>query len=243
MRAHLDDGTDEGFERWENVLELRSLAVDAPQEDSEEAPASARLTLAAFLEQIALVSDQDTLTEDLNAPVLLTLHAAKGLEFPAVFLVGLDEGLLPHYRSLDEPEAMAEERRLFYVGLTHAQDRVFLVRAFRRRSFGSGGMTEPSRFLDDLPGDRVQGAPAPARARAAYDRQTRWEAPLPSPPEARYRAGMRVAHAAFGEGLVLESELDRDDEIVTIQFAGIGVKRLAVSLAPLAVLEGGGGAG
>ena len=225
-KAFLDDGTEEGAERWENILELRGLAADDPD-----------LTLAAFLEQVALVSDQDTLTEDMNAPVLLTLHAAKGLQFPAVFIVGLDEGLLPHYRSLDDSEAMAEERRLLYVGLTRAQDRVFLVRAFRRHSFGTGGVCEPSRFLDDIPGDRVEGSPWPTRARAAYERQTRWEPAPAAAPEARYRAGMRVAHAAFGDGIVLESELDREDEIVTIQFEASGVKRLAASLAPLNVLD------
>ena len=225
-KAFLDDGTDEGTERWENILELRGLAAEDPD-----------LSLAAFLEQVALVSDQDTLTEDMNAPVLLTLHAAKGLEFPAVFIVGLDEGLLPHYRSLDDSEAMAEERRLFYVGLTRAQDRLFLVRAFRRHSFGTGGVCEPSRFLDDIPGDRVEGSPWPTRARAAYERQTRWEPASSVPPEPRFRPGMRVAHAAFGEGLVLESQLDRDDEIITIQFEGGAVKRLAASLAPLNVLD------
>ena len=184
---------------------------------------------------MALVSDQDTLTEDMNAPVLLTLHAAKGLEFPAVFIVGLDEGLLPHYRSLDDSEAMAEERRLLYVGITRARDRLFLLRAFRRHSFGTGGVCEPSRFLDDLPADRVEGTSAPTRARAVYERQTRWEPAPMTRPEPRYRAGMRVAHAAFGDGVVLESELDREDEIVTIQFP-VGVKRLAASLAPLDIL-------
>jgi DNA helicase-2/ATP-dependent DNA helicase PcrA len=231
-RRFLDDGSDEGAERWENVIELRGLAGEEPGTDPN-APAS--LDLATFLEQVALVSDQDTLTEDMNAPVLLTLHAAKGLEFPAVFIVGLDEGLLPHYRSLDESEAMAEERRLLYVGITRAKDRLFLLRAFRRHSFGTGGVCEPSRFLDDLPADRVEGTSGPTRARAIYERQTRWEPAAVAPPEPRYRAGMRVAHAAFGDGVVLQSELDREDEIVTIQFPA-GVKRLAASLAPLNIL-------
>jgi DNA helicase-2/ATP-dependent DNA helicase PcrA len=235
-RRFLDDGSDEGAERWENVLELRGLAAESTVGESDaELTASPALDLAAFLEQVALVSDQDTLTEDMNAPVLLTLHAAKGLEFPAVFIVGLDEGLLPHYRSLDDSEAMAEERRLLYVGITRARDRLFLLRAFRRHSFGTGGVCEPSRFLDDLPADRVEGTSAPTRARAAYERQTRWEPAPVSPPEPRYRAGMRVAHAAFGDGVVLQSELDREDEIVTIQFP-VGVKRLAASLAPLDIL-------
>ncbi len=238
-RRFLDDGSDEGAERWENVLELRGLAAEGPAAGDEAVDEGARadpeLGLAMFLEQVALVSDQDTLTEDMNAPVLLTLHAAKGLEFPAVFIVGLDEGLLPHYRSLDDSEAMAEERRLLYVGITRARDRLFLLRAFRRHSFGTGGVCEPSRFLDDLPADRLEGTSAPTRARAAYERQTRWEPAAVSPPEPHYRAGMRVAHAAFGEGVVLESELDREDEIVTIRFP-VGVKRLAASLAPLNVL-------
>ena len=90
------------------------------------------LGLVEFLQQVALVSDQDTLTDSLNAPTLLTLHASKGLEFPIVFIIGLDEGELPHYRSQDDPDAMAEERRLFYVGLTRAQDRVILLRAFKQ---------------------------------------------------------------------------------------------------------------
>jgi DNA helicase-2/ATP-dependent DNA helicase PcrA len=229
-RRFLDDGSDEGAERWENVLELRGLTGDGAAAGGEST-----IDLATFLEQVALVSDQDTLSEDMNAPVLLTLHAAKGLEFPAVFIVGLDEGLLPHYRSLDDGEAMAEERRLLYVGITRARDRLFLVRAFRRHSFGTGGVCEPSRFLDDLPADRVEGASAPTRARAAYDRQTRWEPAPVAPAEPRYRPGMRVAHAAFGDGVVLQSELDREDEIVTIQFP-VGVKRLAASLAPLNIL-------
>ena len=117
----------------------------AVTEEFEEIP------LARFLEEIALVSDQDTLTEKLDAPVLLTLHAAKGLEFPVVFIVGLDDGLLPHVRSMDDPEAMAEERRLFYVGITRAMDRLYLVRAFRRSAGAGGGLMDPSRFLRDIP--------------------------------------------------------------------------------------------
>ncbi|MCJ7513256.1 MAG: UvrD-helicase domain-containing protein, partial [Anaerolineales bacterium] len=124
-RGYVDDGTEEGAERWGNVLELRNLAAEFTD-----------LDLSAFLESVALVSDQDTLTEEQNAPTLLTLHAAKGLEFPVVFIVGLEEGLLPHQRSLDDKEALDEERRLFYVGITRSMDHLFLVRAFRRRVGG-----------------------------------------------------------------------------------------------------------
>ncbi|MGH2628002.1 MAG: ATP-dependent helicase [Anaerolineales bacterium] len=226
-RAHIDDGTEEGAGRWENVMELRSVAAEFPEQG-----------LAGFLEQVALVSDQDTLTESVDAPTLLTLHAAKGLEFPVVFLVGLDEGILPHQRSFDDSEAMAEERRLFYVGITRAKDRLYLVRAFRRRSFGTSGVTDPSRFLDDVPADVLEGSLTPShdRQEAIFRRQTRWD-PAPAVVEAHFRAGMRVVHPTFGEGVVMEARLERDDEEVTVAFPGMGVKRLAASLAGLRVLE------
>jgi DNA helicase-2/ATP-dependent DNA helicase PcrA len=225
-RGYLDDGTQEGAERWDNVLQLRAAA----QEFDETG-------LSAFLEQVALVSDQDTLTDSVNAPTLLTVHAAKGLEFPVVFLIGLDDGTFPHQRSFPDAEAMAEERRLFYVGITRAKDRLYMVRAFRRAQYGSSGVTDPSRFLNDIPIDLIAG-PAPShqtRDQASFARQTRWE-PQPEPAP-RYRAGMRVAHPIFGEGLVLESRLASGDEEVTIQFEGPGLKRLAASLARLEILE------
>ncbi|MFQ5942502.1 MAG: ATP-dependent helicase [Anaerolineales bacterium] len=219
-RAYL--GRDE--DRWANVMELRGVA----QEFSE-------LGLVEFLQQVALVSDQDTLTESQNAPTLLTLHAAKGLEFPIVFIVGLDEGELPHYRSQDDPEAMAEERRLFYVGLTRAQDRVILLRAFRRRARGVSSMTDPSRFLNDLPTDMLEGDLIGMRtpAQAAYARETSWQASAPT--KAHFQAGMRVIHPQFGEGVVLETQLEYDDEEVTVNFEEFGVKHLVASMANLQI--------
>ncbi|MCE1255164.1 MAG: UvrD-helicase domain-containing protein, partial [Anaerolineae bacterium] len=136
LQPYIDDGTDEGTDRWGNVQELRKLAYDYQERG-----------LVEFLENLALVSDQDTIVENSSAPTLLTLHAAKGLEFGQVFITGLDEGLLPHSRSVDDPEEMAEERRLFYVGLTRAKDKVYLVRADQRSTYGSFEASEPSRFL------------------------------------------------------------------------------------------------
>ena len=114
-------------------------------------------TLTEFLETVALISDQDTLSEGKNAPTLLTLHAAKGLEFGAVFIIGLDDGILPHSRSFDEPEAMEEERRLFYVGITRAKDRLYLLRALRRGGRGFSEETIPSRYLEDIPPELLAG--------------------------------------------------------------------------------------
>jgi DNA helicase-2/ATP-dependent DNA helicase PcrA len=225
---YLDDGSEEGEERWANVLELRGAAQDFSE-----------MGLTTFLEHIALVSDQDTLTESLNAPSLLTLHAAKGLEFPVVFIIGLDEGVLPHQRSFDDPEAMAEERRLFYVGITRTMDRLYLLRAFRRRQAGSSRLSEPSRFLDDLPPELIDGTLPKAMAwdQVSYQRQTRWEAPLKTPVKSRYHAGMRVRHSRFGEGIVQETTMDFEDEEVTVEFESAGTKRLVASLARLTVLD------
>jgi DNA helicase-2/ATP-dependent DNA helicase PcrA len=227
-RGYIEDGTEEGKDRWDNVMELRGLADELGQMD-----------LTTFLEHVALVSDQDTLTEAQNAPVLLTLHAAKGLEFKVVFIVGLDEEVLPHQRSFDDVEAMEEERRLFYVGITRCKDRLFLVRSLRRRLSGIASVCDPSRFLMDLPaelleGDLVRGITA---AQALYSRQTTWKRDYAEPVQARYRAGMRVRHATFGEGVVLETKVDRGDEEVTVVFEGQGIKRLVASLAGLEVLD------
>jgi DNA helicase-2/ATP-dependent DNA helicase PcrA len=226
-RQYLDDGTDEGVERWENLQELRRVAYDMGE-----------LELTTFLEQVALVSDQDTLTEELNAPTLLTLHSAKGLEFPVVFIIGLDDGVLPHQRSFDDVEAMAEERRLFYVGVTRAQDRLYLTRAFRRRMAGPSTLSEPSRFLLDLPPERIDGdVPGPHNwIESAYREQTTWgSTPKPSL-DPRFKAGMRVLHPTFGEGIVISTQMDFDDEEVTIEFEGAGLKHLVASMANLEVL-------
>jgi len=247
-RDFLLDGSEEGDERWANVLELRGVA-----QEFKDAP------LAEFLEQLALVSDQDTVAEEGKAPILLTLHAAKGLEFPVVFMVGLDEGILPHQRSFDDPEAMHEERRLMYVGMTRAKDRLYLLRAFRRSSYGDSSVTEASRFLYDIPDHLLTGQKPTKQIRSseAYKRATSWETPEPARgqrvvgrsislntgnsaprPEPRYRTGQRVKHASFGEGIVIESRGSGEDEEVTVAFEGMGIKRLVASMANLQLLKG-----
>ncbi len=239
-REYLQDGSEEGSERWENVQELRKLAY-------EYAPAG----LIAFLEGLALVSDQDTLPEKIDAPTLLTLHAAKGLEFSQVFIVGLDEGLLPHSRSREDPEEMAEERRLFYVGLTRAKDRLYLVRAAQRTSFGSFEYSELSRFVNDIPSELVkrQGMQISLPRRDADWQSARWQGTTlaPSPPpssaktgggEVRFRPAMRVRHPLWGEGMVLDSRWQDEDETVDVIFEGVGFKRLVASMARLEILGG-----
>jgi DNA helicase-2/ATP-dependent DNA helicase PcrA len=167
-QRHLQDGTEEGEERWANVRELRTKAQNYDELATESA-------LAAFLEDVSLVQDVDQLDDNGGvgeAVTLITLHAAKGLEYPYVFLVGLEEGMLPHSRSVDDPKQLEEERRLFYVGITRAMRGLYLVRAFRRTMYGNSSTSAASRFLIDVPqplalvthapgaGSRHPGAPA-----------------------------------------------------------------------------------
>jgi DNA helicase-2/ATP-dependent DNA helicase PcrA len=162
-RDYLDDGTSEGEERWENIMEFRN----ASSENSD-------VMLSEFLEQVALVSEADNLEETPNATTLLTLHAAKGLEFPIVFLTGLEDGLLPHSRSLDDGEELAEERRLLYVGLTRAKDRVYLSHAFRRTFYGDSSVSVPSRFLNDIPQELTEGRSPSVRRQQSGRRVSSW---------------------------------------------------------------------
>jgi DNA helicase-2/ATP-dependent DNA helicase PcrA len=138
-RAYIQDKED-GEERWENIMELRNVAAEYNDFDTEEA-------LTAFLEKVSLVSDIDELDETADTVTLITLHQAKGLEFPAVFIVGLEEGILPHRKSFDDPEQMEEERRLCYVGITRAKKHLYLLRSYRRSLFGGSTANPPSRFL------------------------------------------------------------------------------------------------
>ncbi|MBM3948326.1 MAG: AAA family ATPase [SAR202 cluster bacterium] len=147
-KAHVLDEAEQGEERWENVQELRSTAKDYVEMPSNEG-------LTAFLERLALVSDTDNLQDRSDAITLITLHQAKGLEFSAVFIVGMEEGILPHSRSMESQEEMEEERRLCYVGVTRAKERLYLLRAFRRGFRGGSEPNLPSRFLADIPKEAI----------------------------------------------------------------------------------------
>ncbi|HJX62123.1 MAG TPA: UvrD-helicase domain-containing protein [Dehalococcoidia bacterium] len=234
-RFLLEDATD-GEERWDNVQELRAVATQY----DELAPAEA---LARFLEDAALITDVDEYDEKADAVTLITLHAAKGLEFPVVFIVGTEEGLLPHMRSFDDPNQMEEERRLCYVGMTRAQRRLYLVRAFRR---SLGGHNPPSRFLADIPPHLVTARERPVANVHFHSRVSvhaepvegteRDEEAAEAPPVDvdAFRAGDRVRHVKFGEGIVVSCQESSGDLLVTVAFKGdAGLKRLLASFAAL----------
>ncbi len=234
--ALAQEDTLESQDRLENLAELLSAAAD--YEAREEQP-----TLAGFLDRVSLLSELDVAKGD--APVvLMTLHSAKGLEFESVFLVGLEEGSLPHSRSQDSSEALEEERRLCYVGMTRARERLYLSWAQSRQVFGQRRLNQPSRFLDEIPRQRLEATggsdqephrrPQPGRGRRS------WSAPdpdLPPLPEgAALRPGARVRHPLFGVGTVLRAEGSGEDLKLTVSFPGAGAKRLVARYAGLELL-------
>ena len=210
--------------RQENLEELIAAAEDYTHAEAEP-------TLEGFLDGIALMSDVDELKEAEARVTLMTLHSAKGLEFPAVFITGLEEGVFPHARSMNDPDEIEEERRLCYVGITRAKERLSLSWALHRRIHGYG-VGEPSRFLREMPENqllplnagRVQEPSMPARPVERYE---------PEEESWPIRVGARVRHARFGEGLVVGVERDGSDTIVTVGFASVGRKRLSMQYAQL----------
>ena len=224
---------EDGDDRWENIVELRSVASEYDDLNPEEA-------LAAFLEKVSLVSDIDELDEKVDAVTLITLHQAKGLEFPVVFIVGLEEGILPHRKSFDDPEQMEEERRLCYVGITRAKERLYLLRSYRRSLFGGSTANPPSRFLQDIsphlisPKGLWEDSSTP-EVSPTFDLNS--EFPPSGPDTLALKVGDHVRHSKFGFGIVMNCFYTRDDQELTVAFEEAGVKKLLASLAPLEKID------
>ena len=239
--AMLREDKERGEERMENLQELRASAEQFS--GSEE-----RGQLSDFLENVALVSDVDGLQGgddsdiDADAITLITLHQAKGLEYDAVFLVGLEDGILPHSRSVEDPAQIEEERRLLYVGMTRARKRLYMFRAFQRRFHGQSGSQMASRFLLEIPESLITTQNIRGHSRVA-DRipdpmWTKRAASTPAPRPATRSAdeflpGEKVRHGVFGEGVVVSSSGSGSDTQLTVAFVGEGVKRLMLSFAPI----------
>jgi DNA helicase-2/ATP-dependent DNA helicase PcrA len=249
-----EEGTEEAMNRVENIRELLTAAEES-QERGEH--------LRDFLDHAALVSDQDSYDE--QSPItLMTLHTAKGLEFPVVFIMGLEDGLFPHSRSIGDANQLEEERRLFYVGMTRAEEKLYLSSARYRRYFGNADqqVSEPSRFLAEIPQELVEDA-GESRRRPAVQYQgstynsvdavtralgggTRQPATAPStaakPAPGRkssggkWTMGTRIRHPRFGNGTILRTEGEGDDLKLTISFMSHGLKKMIAKYAELEVV-------
>jgi DNA helicase-2/ATP-dependent DNA helicase PcrA len=258
------DGSIEAQGRAENLAELLGVArefEEAVAEAGEEA------TTSAFLESVSLVADADELDPDESSVVLMTLHTAKGLEFDAVFMIGMEDGVFPHLRSLGEPDELEEERRLCYVGITRARRRLYLSHAWSRMLFGSTQYNPPSRFLKEVPEHLTALSEASrSRGRSGRDRiveaarrgpggagaalgSGRWRpspasgrrSPTPARTSGAERLGLSVGddvvHGKWGEGVVLEIVGAGDGAEAVVRFPDYGEKRLLLAWAPLKKVE------
>jgi DNA helicase-2/ATP-dependent DNA helicase PcrA len=233
------EGTIEAESRIENLQELVSAAREFTERSEDK-------TLQAFLDSVALIADIDLMAEGSGAVTLMTLHSAKGLEFPVVFMTGMEEGVFPHSRSLTGDEELEEERRLCYVGMTRARERLFLTTAFSRRLFQNANFNLPSRFLDEIPvnlieqvdglGER-QETGIRGRGSGASDFASRTSGRHAEEDEVfvdHLQVGMRVRHPEWGIGTIRERIGEGEDLKVVVTFAGVGRKKLAAAFAQLA---------
>jgi DNA helicase-2/ATP-dependent DNA helicase PcrA len=226
------DDTNDGRSRVENLQELVGVA-----REFENNPETSS-TLEDFLANIALVSDLDALEPDASYVTLMTLHGAKGLEFPIVFLTGLEEGVFPHNRALIDESEMEEERRLAYVGMTRAMDRVYLSFASRRMLFGSVQPRQRSRFINEMPSVEVIGGlqdpvQRPQRPAAGTWAQVAVHANAGAGVGLNLVPGDRVRHGSWGDGIVVDAKAGGGDGLLTIDFASVGRKMVMLKYAPL----------
>ena len=249
LLTELEASTDPQDEvRVENLKELVSASMEYEERPFEELGEDEEISLSGFLEKVSLVADADEIPdgEDHGGVVtLMTLHTAKGLEFPTVFLTGMEDGIFPHARTLDDPKEIEEERRLAYVGLTRAEKRLYISRAEYRLTFGSPKYNPGSRFLDEIPSELIEwkndsrsksssGSSAIRRSRVATT----------APPRATGKkssamvleVGQRVSHDTFGLGTVVALAGEGDKSEATINFGQYGDKRLLLRYAPVVVL-------
>ncbi|MGL5880251.1 MAG: 3'-5' exonuclease, partial [Xenococcaceae cyanobacterium] len=230
--GYVDDlknkGTEEADNRVENILELYN-AISQFQEDSEDT------SLTSFLANASLASDLDNLEEGQEKVSLMTLHSAKGLEFPIVFLVGLEQGLFPHSRSLNDPMALEEERRLCYVGITRAQEQLFITYTRERRLWGSREAAIPSQFLQELPKELISSNVSQATKYRQVERSTKIANTNSNNTNniQTWSVGDRVLHNAFGEGEVTHLLGSGRKQNLAIKFSGLGQKIIDPRIAPI----------
>jgi DNA helicase-2/ATP-dependent DNA helicase PcrA len=236
LRLFKEEGSMESLSRADNIRELLTAIAEFSSMSGNN------VRLEAFLQRISLTMDIDTWDDRANAVTLMTLHSAKGLEFPVVFITGLEEGLFPLSRSLSDPADLEEERRLFYVGATRAQEKLFLSWARSRRRFGENPRNVKSRFLKELDLSFVHcESDAVFQPSLSTRQQTYYSDPMPdyegeSQEPCEFNIGMRVAHPTFGKGHILSIDGHRGNIKVVVLFDQAGKKRLVLPYAKLEIL-------
>jgi DNA helicase-2/ATP-dependent DNA helicase PcrA len=239
--AHLrGEATEEAISRIENVEELITVITEY-----QANPQIEDKTLEGFLDRVALVSDVDNYHDRWDRVSLMTLHCAKGLEFPLVFLTGLEEGLFPHHRKGEDREELEEERRLCYVGMTRAKKKLFLLHAKERSIFGAQRVCVPSRFLDEIPDDLVIKEVSPNLDRHPFVGElppdlceTTYETTFDDLDEIpTVRVGQRVRHPKFGEGIIQYCEGKREKQRIIVHFSSVGAKTLSLQFAHLEFIQ------
>jgi DNA helicase-2/ATP-dependent DNA helicase PcrA len=222
------DDSAEARARLENLQELIGVARDY-EANSEGAGA-----LEDFLANVALISDLDALDGDVSYITLMTMHSAKGLEFPIVFMTGLEEGVFPHTRALTDNDDLEEERRLAYVGVTRAMDRLFLSYAMRRSLFGNTFSHPKSRFIEEMPSlDHIGVVQSTTRPQGGRWREVAIHESAGAGINMNLKAGDKVRHPKWGEGTVVDAVGAGGDGLLTINFPNVGQKMLMLKYAPL----------
>jgi DNA helicase-2/ATP-dependent DNA helicase PcrA len=246
QKSYEEEDTVEAQSRIENIKELLSVALEFEAKNEEQ-------SLEDFLANVSLVADIDNMDENGDYVVLMTLHSAKGLEFPTVFMVGMEEGIFPGYRSMSDENELEEERRLCYVGITRAKQKLYLTNTFTRTLFGNTTYNKMSRFLKEIPPELMEGfenkAPVTSKTTenknmgtvgtasfsplGSFRTSTFTDVSKPKTTNVNFSVGDQVEHKKFGVGIITKIEKEKDDHMLEIHFKGAGMKRLMAAFANL----------
>ena len=230
---------DDYEQRIENIDELSSNIIKFQEEYGDEA------TLGAFLEEISLMTDIDNYDSETDSVVMMTLHSAKGLEFPIVFIPGVEEGVFPSLQTMMDTSELNEERRLAYVGITRAKEKLYLIKTRERMLFGSTTHNRESRFLTEIPSELVERTGSESvYSKPRYEREPERnfdpfakKKPVIQPTSNNYKAGDMILHKVFGKGMVISAEPMGKDTLLEIAFDNVGTKRLMANFAKMEIIK------
>jgi DNA helicase-2/ATP-dependent DNA helicase PcrA len=225
----MNENSFEARNRIENLKELITAAKSFEENNDG-------VSVSNFLDQAALVSDIDSFDDKHGSVALMTLHNSKGLEFPVVFITGMEERIFPHIRSMSCEEEMEEERRLCYVGMTRTKNRLFFLNAVTRKIYGMELTNPPSEFIEDIPAELIETI-SPSQYNHSSLTYNRFPRKIRQQIDgSKFSIGTKVAHSTFGNGIILDVNGSNDEEILSVFFKGAGKKKLKSKYADLKIL-------